>query len=125
MEGKKVSDTEIEKILVRALPKGKSCEWYSALMDYGAFLKKSGIKLNAKHENYVKQKKFAGSNREARGAILRALASQGDSSLRGVPLRELLNLLGPSRRAQLRMALHALQTEGLIVKNERNYTLAN
>jgi len=62
---KRVSDKEIEKILTAALPHGRACEWYSALMDYGAFLKKSGIKLNAKHAKYVKQKKFAGSNREA------------------------------------------------------------
>ena len=36
---KKVSDTEIEKILTHALPKGKARAWYSALMDYGAYLK--------------------------------------------------------------------------------------
>ncbi|MCX6787343.1 MAG: A/G-specific adenine glycosylase [Candidatus Kaiserbacteria bacterium] len=120
VEDKKVSDKEIEKILVQVLPKGRARDWYFALMDYGAYLKKSGIKLNAKHANYTKQKKFAGSTREARGAILRALAfSRGSTS------RKILNLLGPSRRAQLRVALTALQSEGLISKTGRSYTLAN
>ena len=122
---KKVSDKEIEKILAQVLPKGRAREWYSALMDYGAYLKKSGIKINAKYANYTKQKKFAGSNREARGAILRALVSQGDSSQRGVTLRNVLNLLGPIRRAQMRTALKALESEGLIKKVGRNYALAD
>jgi A/G-specific adenine glycosylase len=72
-KGKKVSDKEIEKILTQVLPKGRAREWYSALMDYGAYLKQSGIKLNAKSKNYSKQSKFAGSLREARGTILRVL----------------------------------------------------
>jgi A/G-specific adenine glycosylase len=116
---KKVSDTEIEKILIQLLPKGKSREWYSALMDYGAYLKKSGIKLNAQHANYTKQKKFAGSRREARGAILRALAIKSQQG------EALLNLLGISRRTQLRSALAALQKEGLIEKRDKKYSLQN
>ena len=122
---RKVSDKEIEKILIAAHSRGRAYEWYSALMDYGAYLKKSGIKLNTKHANYTKQKKFAGSNREARGAILRALASQGDSSQRSVTLRNLLNLLGSSRRTQLRTALVALESEGLIKKSGNRFSLAD
>lgn len=105
---KKISDKEIEEILVKVLPKGKAREWYSALMDYGAFLKKSGVKLNPKSKSYTKQLKFAGSLREARGAILRA-------HTRGVTSRALLtNLLGPSRKIQMKKALEALLKEGLI-----------
>src|SRR3989344_3811274 len=83
---KKVSDAEIEKILQKALPKGKSGEWYSALMDYGAYLKRSGISHNARSRQYMKQSKFSGSLREARGAILRELArgAQAGTRLRGL-----------------------------------------
>ena len=115
---KKVSDADIEKILTQALPKGRAREWYSALMDYGASLKKAGVSHNAKSAAYAKQSKFAGSLREARGAILRALA-QGAAS----PAR-LVGLLGPGRRAQMRTALRALYAEGLVGKNGGNYTLA-
>ncbi len=116
---KKVGDGEIEKILVQALPKGKAREWYSALMDYGAHLKRSGISHNAKSKTYVKQTKFAGSLREARGAILRALAQGAVSSA------QLINLLGVSRRVQMREALRALWTEGLVKKDSGGYTLSD
>lgn len=108
---KKVSDTEIEKVLSQALSKGESREWYSALMDYGAYLKQSGISHNAKSKTYAKQSKFAGSLREARGTVLREFT-------KGVSLRtRLINLLGPSRKAQMKKALEALIAEGLITEN--------
>ena len=114
---KQVSDAQITKILGKLLPKGRSREWNLALMDYGAYLKRSGIKLNAKSKHYTKQSQFAGSNREARGAILKELAKG--------PLTEprLAGLLGDDRRTQLAAALAALRTEGLVQKNGRVFTL--
>lgn len=104
----KVTDPQIQKVLEEMLPKGKAREWYSALMDYGAFLKKSGVKVNAKSKTYAKQSKFVGSLREARGAILRAHTE-------GVTARaRLLNLLGAERKTQMKKALKALIAEGLI-----------
>jgi A/G-specific adenine glycosylase len=115
---KRVSDKEIEKILKRTLPKGTSREWYSALMDYGAYLKRSGISHNARSERYVRQSKFAGSLREARGALLRELARGTASHTR------LTGLCGAPRRSQLRTALRALRAEGLVEKVDGNYALA-
>jgi len=103
-----VEDTEVLEVLKKILPKGKAREWYSALMDYGASLKRSGISHNAKSKRYVKQSRFAGSSREARGAILREFTRGTTSRTR------LVNLLGPSRRAQMKRALEALIKEGLI-----------
>lgn len=114
---KKISDEEVEDILEDALPKGKSREWYSALMDYGASLKRAGISHNARSRKYTKQSKFTGSLREARGAVLRELALGAASPIR------LSNLLGPSRRVQMRVALRALWKEKLVVKNRENYSL--
>ena len=102
-EKKKVSDTEIEKILTQALPKGKARAWYSALMDYGAYLKRSGISYNVRSEKYVKQSPFTGSLREARGAILRAVVTH--QSL--IPIRKRF----PDRFVK---ALAALRAEGLV-----------
>lgn len=105
---KKIDDKEIAKILEEALPKGKARVWYSALMDYGSYLKRSGIRLNARAKGYTKQSKFAGSSREARGMILKALAKGSRS---GAFLTE---LLGPARRAQLKAQLAILTKEGMI-----------
>jgi A/G-specific adenine glycosylase len=114
---KKVSDKEITKILEEALPIRKSRDWYAALMDYGAHLKRSGIKLNTKSKHYAKQSKFAGSNREARGAILKELAKGAATQSR------LLGLLGDDRRTQLRSALSSLLSESLIEKRGNRFQL--
>jgi A/G-specific adenine glycosylase len=116
---KKVSDKEIAKILKAVFPQGKARTWYSALMDYGASLKRSGISHNARTKSYVKQKKFAGSLREARGVILRTL-------VRGkAPSADLIELLGSKRRAQMREALHQLFSEQLIEREAGMYKLAD
>lgn len=117
-DSEQISDAELEKVLRTVLPEGNSREWYSALMDYGAFLKRAGVSYNAKSTTHMKQSKFPGSPREARGAILRALAR--DSALP----HELIGLLGASRRIQLRAALQSLLAENLIEKQDGRYRLA-
>jgi A/G-specific adenine glycosylase len=114
---KKVSDAELLKILTAAFPRGRAHEWYAALMDYGSDLKRSGVKLNAKSKHYTKQSKFVGSAREARGAILRALAASAQTEA------TLLKLFGKERRAQLRAALIALAREGLLEKRGKAFAL--
>lgn len=114
---KKVSDAQIEKILLQVLPKGKSREWYSALMDYGSHLKRSGISLNKKSATYAKQSKFTGSLREVRGAIVRLLAKKPASRT------SIMKLFDVSRRAQLLEALEALRAESLVKKKGTLYSL--
>lgn len=109
---KQVSDAEILVLLEKMLPNGRSREWYSALMDYGSYLKRSGIRLNARTKGYTKQSVFEGSARQARGALLRALVP-------GPQLRaSLYTLLGPSRRVQLRTELTRLIREGMVEQNK-------
>lgn len=114
---RKVSDKQIAKILEQALPQGKAREWYSALMDYGAYLKQSGVRVNSKSKHYAKQSRFAGSNREARGAILHELARGPRSGPR------LFGLFGDDSVLQLRSALAALRSEGLVQKRGRVFAL--
>jgi len=114
---RKISDKQILEVLEKVAPKGKAREWNYALMDYGAHLKESGIKLNAKSTHYAKQSKFAGSNREARGAVLKELTKSPQTTAR------LLGLLGDDRTSQLQAALTALLSEELIQKRGRVFTL--
>jgi len=112
-----VGDEEVREVLARVLPKGRAREWYAALMDYGSFLKRSGVRLNARAKGYAKQKKFAGSDREARGAILKAL-------VRGPKEGKLLiDLFGAARRPQMRSALANLVKEGMVAHARGRFRL--
>jgi A/G-specific adenine glycosylase len=114
---KKVDDKAIFRILAEALPHGKGREWYAALMDYGAHLKRSGVRLNTKAKGYTKQSKFAGSAREARGAVLKELAKASASKAR------LVGLLGDDRSSQMEAQMEKLVREGLIEKRGTRYQL--
>jgi A/G-specific adenine glycosylase len=109
----KVSDKELLALVMRALPEKGYREWYSALMDYGAHLKAVGVRTNARSAHYKKQPAFAGSLRQARGAVLRALA-EGPAAEKA-----LLALAGEKGPA----ALSALLSEGLVVRAGRRYRL--
>ncbi|MDB5195607.1 MAG: A/G-specific adenine glycosylase [Parcubacteria group bacterium] len=112
-----VADAEILAILAKAHPKGKSREWYAALMDYGAHLKRTGVRLNAKAKGYTKQKAFTGSDRQARGAIVKELAKGTATKPR------LLGLLGDDRKDQLALQLTKLEKEGMVKKARNSYAL--
>lgn len=113
----KVDDAQIKEVLEKAHPKGKAREWYSALMDYGSFLKRSGVKLNPRVKGYKKQSTFKGSKREARGALLKALVKGPRDS------KFLVEILGPSRRAQVKEMLASLTHEGMIELSKGKFRL--
>jgi A/G-specific adenine glycosylase len=114
-----VSDIQLARVLETVLPKGHAREWYAALMDYGAHLKRSGISHNARSRHHVPQSKFTGSLREARGSILRELT-------KGPATRtHLVNLFGSQRRSHTTKALEALKTEGFIELSDRRFVLAD
>lgn len=103
-----VSDDAIREVLRAVYPKGNAREWYSALMDYGAALKRQGVRTNARVKGYTKQKTFAGSLRQARGAILRTLA-KGSLTTKKVTM-----LLGLAREEQMKGALASLVKEEMV-----------
>jgi A/G-specific adenine glycosylase len=116
-----VPDAEILAVLERAYPKSSAGrgarDWYAALMDYGAFLKRSGVRTNARAKAYTKQSTFTGSSRQARGAVLRALAKGP------LPLKRLTLLLGDDRVLQMVAQIGRLYKEGLIEKEGTKYRL--
>ena len=119
LEAGKVTDTEIRTVLERVLPKGRARAWYSALMDYGASLKRSGSSHIAQNPKHVPQPGFVGSRREVRGALIRALTSGPRS------LRECRNLFSAGRKIQVDEALRALCVEGLIRRDKGTYRLVD
>ncbi len=119
---RKIADSELFPLIEQTLDKKNPREWYYALMDYGSYLKKIGTATNDRHKSYTKQSKFKGSLREARGAILRNLI-QSQSTLRELQekLKNKENLNIPSER--LSQALTAMQKEGIIIKQGRQFTI--
>jgi len=75
-----VKDSEIFPILEAALDKEDPRTWYYALMDYGVSLKKLTENPGRRSAHYTRQSAFIGSFRQARGKVIKALASIGSSN---------------------------------------------
>ncbi len=70
---KDVKDNDIYPLVEETLDRSDPREWYYALMDYGAMLKKNFNNPNRKSAHHQQQTPFEGSNRQLRGMILKIL----------------------------------------------------
>lgn len=113
-----VSDREVLACVAMTLDERNPRAWYAALMDYGAHLKKKHGNENARSKHYIKQSKFEGSDRQIRGAIVRALSSAASTEK---ALSSLLQTDGD----RIQMQLAALVADGLISKKGKRYQLGN
>ncbi|MEY4747167.1 MAG: putative A/G-specific adenine glycosylase [Candidatus Parcubacteria bacterium] len=104
----KVSDSTLLVYARKIAKKQDPRKWHWALMDYGAYLKKTGVRNNSRSVHYVKQSKFEGSLRQMRGEILRQLHA------------------GKQPRGDERMtrALSSLARDGLIVRQKGKWRIA-
>src|SRR3989344_2643446 len=109
LQNVRISDVEIIPPATLAAEGQDPREWHWALMDYGAYLKRSGVHNNSRSAHYTKQSKFEGSLRQVRGAILRELHSGSKTAL------TLYSLIRANKRIAGK-ALEGLVRDGLIVK---------
>lgn len=100
---KKVTDAELRRYIERTLDRKNPREWYWALMDYGAILAKTPENPNRRSAHYMRQSKFAGSDREIRGKILREVLAKKKIPIAGLNKKILDQLI----------------REGFLVKNGR------
>ena len=105
-----ITDMEIMTLLKRAVDKEHPREFYWALMDYGAYLKKQGAGKIARSKHYKKQSALKGSAREVRGQIIRLLAG-GDETVEALKTK----LVADGR---FEPALGGLLKDGLVQQNE-------
>ncbi len=113
-----VSDAEILPLVEKALAKTKlePREFYAALMDYGSYLKKQGVKLNKQSKHYTKQSKFEGSARQLRGAILRELLKK--------PQTKIYLIKNLHRKAEeVDRELTRMQAEGFVQQRRGSYAI--
>ncbi len=101
-----ISDRAILHLVDATLERENPREWYYALFDYGAMLKRQRKAIPRVGEH--KQSHFRGSNREIRGQIVRLLLTR-----ESITTRELLELLNQNSE-RVRHILVQLQNEGLI-----------
>ncbi|MEO6109611.1 MAG: A/G-specific adenine glycosylase [Candidatus Saccharimonadales bacterium] len=103
-----ISDTELREKVTETLDHEHPREWYWALMDYGAYLKKQGVGQIDRSRHYKKQAPLKGSLREVRGQILKAL------TIKDMSKTELAKRMPEDERYE--QAITALLNEGLVVK---------
>lgn len=75
--------------------------WYYALLDYGAYLKKTQANPARKSKTYIKQSKFEGSHRQKRAELVRLLLAyqvSGDTCTTELLCRELNRIENSSNR---------------------------
>lgn len=113
----RVPDSELLPHVRATLPKDNAREWYNALMDYGVMLKARFGNPSKRSAHHAAQSKFEGSNRQVRGAIIRALTG------RRMTERELKDSTGFTLK-RLRPALSDLEREGMIVRVRGKISIA-
>ena len=111
-----VEDREIVRYIERTLDRKNPREWYYALMDYGAHLKRTVGNEGVRSRHYTKQSTFKNSDRQIRGAVLRVLIGGGKT-------RKVLHAQLPFDPQRIDEQVTKLLGEELIVKSGRRYNL--
>jgi len=78
---KNIRDIDLLALIATTLDMKNSREWYYALMDYGAYLKRIGENPSRRSAHHALQSPFKGSHREARSKILAAVLENPRSSI--------------------------------------------
>lgn len=108
----KVTDKELLEVIEKTLDTKNPRQWYWALMDYGAHLKQTTGNQNLRSRHYTKQSKFAGSDRQVRGAIIRILSC----TTKPCSIKDIAKAEPHIKPKKLHEQLSALEHEGLIVR---------
>ncbi len=115
---RKMSDAQLLPLVAEGLKKSKMQprDFYAALMDYGSYLKRQGVRLNSRSKHYTKQSKFEGSTRQLRGAILRELLTMSRT------ISALSKILAKSR-GEVGREVKRLQKEDLVVVRKNKVSI--
>ncbi|TAJ15972.1 A/G-specific adenine glycosylase [Patescibacteria group bacterium] len=112
---KMVTEKKLASYISKTLDTKNPREWYSALMDYGSYLKMTYPNPSRKSVLHKTQTRFKGSNREIRGAIIRALVAKKHTSV------DLFKL--PFKKKRIQAELIKLLEEEMIVRNKKMFSV--
>jgi len=114
----KVHDRAILPLVEATVEHDNPRQWYYALMDYGAYLKKVHHNPSRRSAHHGPQTPFRGSNRELRSMILRAILEN-----QGVTIDEIVSFLDKPQDAVLN-SLKQMTAEGFIVQKRGRLHIA-
>ncbi|MBI5231240.1 MAG: A/G-specific adenine glycosylase, partial [Coriobacteriales bacterium] len=103
-----VRDVEIAPLVEQALDRRDPRTWYWALLDYGAWLKRSLPNPSRRSAHHTRQSPFEGSRRQKRARLLRAVLALGCASAAELAAAA---ELGPREATEL---LESLSDDGLV-----------
>jgi len=113
-----VSDDEVRPLVEQTLDRRSPRRWYSALMDYGTGLRKRVANPSRRSSHHVRQSRFEGSDRQARGRVLRAVLAR--PGLGVAALRKATGVSG----ARFRRVLTGLCDDGMVACREGRVRVA-
>ena len=110
-----VDDKEIIPLVEATCPQDTTVRsWYYALLDYGAYLKKTQTNPTRKSKQYARQSKFEGSHRQKRAYLLRRV-------LEGVTsIQELADDLAQYELSNKREAPSVQETEQILAELQKD-----
>ncbi len=115
----RIDDRDILPLVEGSLDRRNPREWYFALMDYGAYLRRLPANPNARSKYYKRQLPFIGSNRELRGKLLCLLIREGALTM------EMLKRHFPGKSGQIEKLAEALTRDGFAVRRGKNIAIAS
>ncbi|WP_255331536.1 A/G-specific adenine glycosylase [Methanocalculus taiwanensis] len=116
-----IPDTEILPIIHAALSPDNPREWYSALMDYGTYLKKRLPNPNRRSTHYTRQAPFDGSDRKIRGQALRLLLDR--KKINKSSFISALNASNEREDGRIEKVLNDLEKEGFVREEAGVYSI--
>lgn len=114
-----IHDCEVLEYVNKYLDITNPRKWYSALMDYGTFLKRNVPNPSRKSKHHIIQSPFHGSDRKIRGTIIRNLTHKR---------RLTINTLAESLREdekRIDNIVHKMIKEKLIIKRNKHILIAS
>lgn len=123
-EGTDIRDTDLLPIVEASLDHAAPRDWYYALMDYGAWLKKTYPNPSRRSRHHSRQGPFIGSNRQLRALVLRSLLSARPAGMTAAELTALSPHAPRADEAVIGTVANHLAVEGFLIREGDRYRVA-
>lgn len=98
-EAEDVPDSAVRPLVEACVPERDVRGWYYALLDYGAWLKRTVPNPSRRSRTHARQSRFEGSRRQKRAALVRLLLEARETGLLGLSLDDAATALGAQELA--------------------------